>query len=165
MGKANHTAADWLEKKAPASKPVAKKRNTHGYGSENMERKILLEWFELQYPGQFVYVAKDDNMQGAGNMHKNSTSGHPDLTFYHNNGAHTCLHIELKAPDVKLRKVRHPEKWAKAHYAGQAEYLQHLRNIGHAAVFAVGEPEAREIINAYFAGQDVNKLSKHPLSV
>lgn len=147
----------------PGKKP-ARKQNPSGAGSEDGDvRPAVATFVALQYPKARLYICKDGNIKSAGNAHKNTLRGHPDLIIYPPVPG-PLLYIELKKPGVSLRQKRSPEKWADKHFAEQAEYMRFLRKIGHYAVFAVGAEEAEEVIRAYFAGQDVNELSAHKLN-
>ena len=61
------------------------------------------------------------------------------------------LMIELKRPDVKIRK-KNGELVANEHIREQAALLDELRNRGYKAEFACGFDEAKKIIDEYLGG-------------
>lgn len=89
-----------------------------------------------------------------------STNGWPDIQI--NYDGLPTLYLELKKDGVKLRNKK--GLWANAHLAEQAYMLRKLRSSGSFAVFAIGYAEAKEIIEAYAKGQNVNEISQHLLS-
>ena len=62
--------------------------------------------------------------------------------------AYSGLFIELKRPDVKIRK-KNGELVANEHIREQAALLDELRNRGYKAEFACGFDEAKKIIDEY----------------
>lgn len=67
--------------------------------------------------------------------------------------AYSGLFIELKRPDVKIRK-KNGELVANEHIREQAALLDKLRNRGYMAEFACGFDEAKKIIDEYLGGQE-----------
>ena len=67
--------------------------------------------------------------------------------------AYSGLFIELKRPDVKIRK-KNGELVANEHIREQAALLNELRNRGYIAEFACGFDEAKKIIDEYLGGQE-----------
>ena len=67
------------------------------------------------------------------------------------------LMIELKRPDVKIRK-KNGELVANEHIREQAALLDELRNRGYKAEFACGFDEAKEIIDEYLGGPKAEEV-------
>ena len=71
--------------------------------------------------------------------------------------AYSGLFIELKRPDVKIRK-KNGELVANEHIREQAALLNELRNRGYIAEFACGFDEAKKIIDEYLGGSEAEEV-------
>ena len=71
--------------------------------------------------------------------------------------AYSGLFIELKRPDVKIRK-KNGELVANEHIREQAALLNELRNRGYIAEFACGFDEAKKIIDEYLGDPEVEEV-------
>jgi hypothetical protein len=77
-----------------------------------------------------------------------SGRGFPDLQIMEPRNGYHGLFIELKASDVKMKKVKSDE-WLTPHIPEQAEMLEKLRQRGYCAEFAIGWDEAKKLIDNY----------------
>ena len=77
-----------------------------------------------------------------------SNKGWPDIQICEPRNGYAGLFIELKAPDVKMKKVKSDE-WSTPHIQEQAEMLEKLRQRGYCAEFSIGFDMTKTIIDNY----------------
>jgi hypothetical protein len=77
-----------------------------------------------------------------------SNKGWPDIQICEPRNGYHGLFIELKASDVKMKKVKSDE-WLTPHIQEQAEMLEKLRQRGYCAEFSIGFDMTKTIIDNY----------------
>jgi len=165
MNRRGRVRLSWTPKAPAPEKPASKHGKPRVDSEEVTHRKVCLYLHQLRLKDERLHFNTDLSgvrmSRGVASKVKDlrSQPGWPDLMLMHPSVG--ILYVELKRDGVKLRNKS--KMWADDHVAEQAYILRELRANGVQAVFAVGYTEAKETIDAFLAGQDVNTLSRHAL--
>lgn len=125
-----------------------------------MVHQQVCDYLRLQYPwaiwrSDFAAGLRLPPAVAIRHAKQQSSRAFPDITIFEKShvlyGDYNALHIELKAPDVKLYK-KDGSLRANEHVEEQADMLGKLRDRGYEAQFAVGFDEARKLIDLYLRG-------------
>lgn len=126
--------------------------------AEDIAQLIVVDYLKLQYPKvRFlanylsgarlpIYLAKKAKRLGQ------ASQGTPDLFIFHNNGKYSMLVIELKAENANPFKQNGMLK-TNEHLSKQSTYLEYLKKQGAYACFAIGSPDAINIIDNYMSNE------------
>lgn len=124
--------------------------------SERSVVELVARYLQLKHP-KLIYrfdLAADLKLTiGQASRHKrlHPNRGYPDLFIAKSVGDKHGLFLEVKAPGIRLRKVK-DGTWADKHVEEQAAMLANLNELGYVAKFTVGYEDCIQTIDAYLAG-------------
>jgi hypothetical protein len=153
--------------KAPKPEATPAKKPAPRVDSEEVvHRKVCLYLHQLRLRDDRLHFNTDLSgirmSRGVAGKVKDlrSQPGWPDLMLMHPSAG--ILYVDLKREGTRLRNRN--KLWADDHVAEQAYMLRELRANGVQAVFAIGYTEAKDVIDRFLAGQNVNALSLHQIN-
>lgn len=126
--------------------------------SEEKEQLALINYIAHAYPGIIAFSDMSGINMPGGMARKwakmRTVKGVPDILILEARYGYCGLFLEMKRSGLRLRKVR-TDEWVSPHIEHQARILKQLSEKGYLAMFAMGFEQAKQLVDAYMAPEDM----------